>query len=108
MKQSNSKFTYEHYLLLSDENRYEILEGDLCMVPAPEVYHQRVSRKLEVALIEHVERYDLGEILHAPCDVVLSRENIVQPDVLFVSKDRLGIIRKAQQPHTPGAGVRMR
>jgi Uma2 family endonuclease len=94
MKQANIKFTYQDYLLLSDERRYEILEGDLCMVPAPDVYHQRVSRKLEVALIEHVERHDLGEILDAPCDVVLSQENVVQPDILFVSKDRLGIIGK--------------
>jgi Uma2 family endonuclease len=94
MKQANIKFTYQDYLLLSDEKRYEILEGDLCIVPAPDVYHQRVSRRLEVALIEHVERYDLGEILDAPCDVVLSQENVVQPDILFISKDRLGIIGK--------------
>lgn len=62
------------------------------MVPAPNIRHQRISKRLEVALIRHAEGRDIGEILHAPCDVVLSDENVVQPDILFVRKERAGII----------------
>jgi Uma2 family endonuclease len=94
MRQANIKFTYHDYLLLQDDKRYEILEGDLRMVPAPEIYHQRISRNLEVALFDHIRKRDLGELLDAPCDVVLSQENVVQPDILFVCRDRLGIIGK--------------
>ena len=37
------RFTYEDYVLLPEDRRYEILDGDLFMMPAPTPYHQRVS-----------------------------------------------------------------
>jgi Uma2 family endonuclease len=95
MRRANVRFTYSDYLQLPEDNRYEILDGELCVVPAPHTRHQRVSRDLLAALIRHVEDMDLGEILHAPYDVVLSPENVIQPDILFVSKERLGIIGAA-------------
>jgi Uma2 family endonuclease len=47
---------------------------------------------LTIALVEHVREHDLGEVLEAPCDVVLSETDVVQPDILFIRKDRLGVI----------------
>ena len=41
------RMTYADYLKLDDNNRYEILNGDLCVVPAPSTDHQSVSRNLE-------------------------------------------------------------
>jgi Uma2 family endonuclease len=92
---ANVKFTYHDYLSLSSEKRYELLEGELYVVPAPSVYHQVISGKLYVALFLFIKEHDLGELLSAPCDVVLSEEDVVQPDILFVSKNRVGIIGKA-------------
>ena len=92
MRQAKVKFTYHDYLLLSDDKRYEILEGDLYVVPAPSTSHQRISRNLEMALINYVRQNDLGEVFDAPYDVILSEENVVQPDLLFVCKQRSGIV----------------
>jgi Uma2 family endonuclease len=92
MRQARVRFTYNDYLLLPEDKRYEILDGDLYVVAAPNTRHQRVSRKLEVALIQHTEDKGLGEILDAPYDVIFSEENVVQPDILFVRKERAGII----------------
>jgi len=92
MKQANVKFTYNDYLLLPNDRRYEIVDGELRLVPAPEIYHQRISRNLEFVLGRHIRQNDLGEMLHAPCDVLLSQKSVVQPDILFVAKDRLRII----------------
>jgi len=92
MRQARVRFTYNDYLLLPEDKRYEILDGDLYVVAAPNTRHQRVSRKLEVALIQHTEDKGLGEILRAPYDVIFSEENVVQPDILFVRKERAGII----------------
>ena len=85
-------FTYEDYLLLPEDRRYEIIDGDLFMTPSPTTYHQRILRQLERALGEHVESRRLGEVLFTPCDVVLSETDIVQPDILFVSQERASII----------------
>lgn len=86
------RFTYQDYLQLPEDRRYEIVDGDLYMVPAPVPYHQRVSGNLEFALRSYVTEHDLGEVLHAPCDILLSETDVVQPDIFFVSKERLPII----------------
>jgi Uma2 family endonuclease len=86
------RFTYNDYLLLPEDRRYEIIDGDLFMTPAPTPYHQLVSANLHSALRDVVLEHRLGRVLYAPCDVVLSPTDIVQPDILFVAAARLSII----------------
>ena len=89
------KWTYSDYLNLEDEKRYEIIGGRLIMMsPAPETNHQFISARLGFSFIRFVEPSGLGYILHAPTDVILDAENIVQPDILFIAKDSKHIIKK--------------
>ena len=90
IKKANVRFNYHDYLLLPGEERYEILDGDLFVVPAPGTKHQRLSTILSAFLLKQLCR--LGTVLAAPCDVLLSHEDIAQPDILFVRKERCGII----------------
>ena len=92
IRQAKGRFTYSDYLLLPEDKRYEILDGELYMVAAPNIRHQSVSFSLEVALFQHVKNKGLGRVLHAPCDLILSEEDVIQPDILFVCKERAGII----------------
>jgi Uma2 family endonuclease len=86
------RFTYEDYLLLPEDRRYEIIDGDLFMTPAPGTPHQRLIGRLYRFLDDHVRTGRLGEVLIAPCDVVLSPTDVVQPDLLFVAADRASIV----------------
>lgn len=86
------KLTYDDYARMPEGERYELLEGDLQLTPAPSPRHQLVAQRIELALIHHVEGNGLGQVLDAPIDVVLSHTNVVQPDILFIRSDRLGII----------------
>lgn len=86
------KCGYEDYRRTPDDERYELLDGELIMVPAPRVDHQRVVLRLASALHAFVEERGLGEVLVAPCDVVLSDTDVVQPDVLFVSRERAHVV----------------
>ena len=88
------KFSYRDYKSLpeSDTKRYELIEGELIVVPSPSTYHQRIAGNLEYILREFVRRYNLGYIYDAPCDVVLSEENVLQPDILFITRERSEII----------------
>jgi Uma2 family endonuclease len=95
MKQANVRFNYQDYLQLPEDRRYEILDGELYLVPAPNIKHQRVAIRLQNALFMYVQSHDLGELLAAPCDVLLSDENVVQPDILFISKGRLDVMGSA-------------
>jgi Uma2 family endonuclease len=101
MKQANIKFTYDDYVQLPDDKCYELVEGELFLVPSPNLKHQRISRRLEIALCLHVDRHALGEIFDAPCDVVFSEINVVQPDLLFVSTERRSVLTKANIQGAP-------
>ena len=86
------RYTYDDYLKTPDDKRYELIEGELYMTPSPITNHQRISRKIEFLLEKFVTENELGEIFYAPYDVYFDDKNVVQPDILFISKDRLNII----------------
>ena len=86
------RFSYEDYLLLPEDRRYEIVDGELLLTPAPTPYHQTVAMRLGFLLHAFVERERLGQIFIAPCDVVLSRFDVLQPDVFFISAARISIV----------------
>jgi Uma2 family endonuclease len=86
------KYTYEDYLKTPEDKRYELIEGELIMTPSPVPYHQRIVMNIGFKLDEFIKKHGLGKLFLAPCDVYLDDENVLQPDILFVSKDREGII----------------
>ena len=87
-----AKLTYEDYRKTPEDERYELLDGELVMTAAPNIAHQRISSRLERRLAVFVEERGLGEIFRAPTDVALSDTDVVQPDILFVPGDRSDII----------------
>lgn len=88
------KLTYEEYKLLPEDKRAELIGGDLLVTPAPNVEHQRIIKRIFVALNQWVEEHQLGEVFIAPTDVILSKYDVVQPDIFFVAKARIGIVRE--------------
>lgn len=88
------KFTYYDYSLLPEEPRYELIDGDLLMTPSPTTIHQWISVKLEQALSKYIQRKKQGILLHAPMDVVLSNDDVVQPDIIYITNERKNIIKE--------------
>jgi|SRR5882672_1158250 len=87
------KLTYSDYVNFpADGFRHEIIEGEEFMTPAPEVPHQRVVSQLVGLLNGHSRKHRLGDVFPAPIDVVLAPEDIVQPDVIFISASHAGRI----------------
>jgi Uma2 family endonuclease len=79
-------------LLPNDGKRYQILDGELDVTPSPVPRHQRISRRLERLLEDALAEGGRGEVFDAPIDVVLDRHNVVVPDLVFVSRERAGIV----------------
>ncbi len=86
--------TYEDYLTFPDNDgiRKEIIEGELYMTPAPSTTHQLILKRIFRILDDYVLQNGLGEVLFAPCDVIFSSINVMQPDILFVSNENLKIL----------------
>ena len=87
-----AKLTYEDYRNTPEDERYELLDGGLVMAATPNIAHQRVCGRLGRRLAEFVEEMGLGEVFRAPTDVMLSDTDVVQPDILLISKGRADII----------------
>ncbi len=86
-------WTYTQYAELPDDGRrYEVLDGVLFMAPAPAIDHQTTSSRLVGYLMQHVEFAGRGRVFHAPCDVELAPDVVVQPDVLVVMNANLDVI----------------
>ena len=68
-----------------DGKRYEILDGELYVTPAPTPLHQRLSKRLQRRLEDHFEARGLGEVFNAPIDLILAEHDIVEPDLLIVA-----------------------
>lgn len=87
------RLTYDDYVgLPNDGKRYEILDGELFVTPAPTSRHQLVSINLEFVLLRHVREHRLGQIIDAPIDLILEPCTVAQPDILFIRAERGAII----------------
>ncbi len=87
--------TADDYFLMPDTGpRYQLIEGELIMAPAPNRFHQDISRNLEFILLKYLEKNPIGTLYDAPFDVVLNEINVFQPDILFVANEQKFIFTK--------------
>ncbi len=103
-----TKQTYEDYAKTPDDERWELIDGELIETPSPTVPHQRVSMKAGTRLSVFVDAGSQGEVFHAPIDMVLADTVVVQPDLVFVSNERADIITHANIQGAPDLVVEIR
>jgi Uma2 family endonuclease len=87
------KLTYDDYVLFPDDGlRHEILDGEHYVTPAPTPRHQGAAGALYRALGPFVYEHRLGQVFFAPLDIVFSKHDIAQPDLVFISNERASLI----------------
>ena len=98
---ANRKWTFEDLLRLpEDGKRHEIIDGEHVVMSAPLLGHQAVLGRLYLAMGNFVAaRPDAGRVYLGPVDVVLTMFDVVEPDLVFVAPDQLGILGR----HVHGA-----
>ncbi|PKB70899.1 MAG: hypothetical protein BZY87_08385 [SAR202 cluster bacterium Io17-Chloro-G6] len=95
------KFTVRDYMSMRGDKRYQLLAGEMILAPSPADNHQRIVANLFRLLDLFVSSGRLGRVRLAPLDVVLSENDVVQPDVMFVSNARSEIITAANVQGAP-------
>ena len=97
---------YDDFWSLPDDgNRYEIIDGKLYVTPAPAMRHQIVVNRLHYLLSQHLEGKRLGHAFAAPTAVILGPHRQVQPDLLFVSRERNKLITSKEVDGAPDLAV---
>ena len=88
--------TVEHYRNLPETGpRYQLVDGDLYMAPAPNRFHQDISRNLEFILLRYLAEHPIGILYHAPFDVYLTNIDVFQPDIVVVLNENRRILTEA-------------
>jgi Uma2 family endonuclease len=67
-----------------DRNRYEIVDGELFVTPAPSFVHQRLSVHFFRVVDAFLQAHRIGEVIYAPADVELANDTVVEPDLFVV------------------------
>ncbi|MEO6038773.1 MAG: Uma2 family endonuclease [Saprospiraceae bacterium] len=85
---------YEDYAALTpaDNGNYELHQGKIIYLPSPTPHHQDVAMSLSSRMHVYASANKLGKVFTAPLDTVFDPFTILQPDILYVSKDRFHII----------------
>jgi len=90
------RYTYDEMVAeLSQTNQpCELWDGELTMSPAPSFYHQEIVLRFSHDLYNWVYSLKLGKVVSGPIDMVLSPHRVMQPDVVYIARERLDIIAK--------------
>src|SRR4051812_22218097 len=84
--------TYEDYVRLPSDRRWEIVGGVAHVVPAPNTRHQTIVVKLVQQIANHLTDHGGGRVFVAPFDTVLTDADIFQPDIVYISADDIDVL----------------
>ncbi|HET9270267.1 MAG TPA: Uma2 family endonuclease [Vicinamibacterales bacterium] len=96
------KLTYDDFVHFPDDgNRHELIDGEHYVTPSPSRRHQAIVRELLGQIWSYLKQHPVGEVFGAPFDVVFSDFDVVEPDLLFVSRERAGVITEKNVQGAP-------
>src|SRR5436853_4790826 len=96
-----TNFTYNDLLEMPDDGRhYEILDGELIVNAAPNLRHQAIVGRIYNIIANYLDLHPLGFVYVSPVDVVFTERWVVEPDVVYVAKERSAILT---EPNINGA-----
>jgi Uma2 family endonuclease len=89
------KMTVAEFLEIDFEEGYfyELINGIIVKRASPNAEHQRISRHLSRMMDNFIFNNKLGEFFTAPLDVYLTDNDLTQPDLIFVSKEKAHIVK---------------
>ena len=83
------RMTYDDLLALPDDGlRHELIDGEHFVSPAPGSAHQLIVGNLHVLIREFLRQQPIGVVMLAPFDVVFSQHDVVEPDLIYFSRER--------------------
>src|SRR4030095_10804786 len=90
----DTRLSYDDFVLFPDDGmRHEIIDGEHYVTPSPSVRHQLLIGRLHFEIESWVKQHSCaGQVFLSPLDVLFTRWDIVEPDLLFVTPDQEEIL----------------
>lgn len=90
----DTRLTYDDFLRFPDDGqRHELIDGEHYVTPTPVLRHQRLLGRLHLSIADYLRLHtECGEVLLSPFDIVFSKWDVVEPDLMFIAGDQSDIL----------------
>lgn len=88
------KTLLEVFQSLPEGTLCQLIHNELVMSPSPSTIHQNIAGKIFRLLADYVEKNNMGTAFIAPYDVYIDNKNVFQPDIIFVAKENLHLVKE--------------
>ena len=97
------RLTYDDYVLFPDDGRrHELIDGKHYVTPSPNLRHQVLIGRLHFEIESYLRQHrGLGQVFLARLDVVFTKWDVVEPDLLYVASDRADILTEMNVQGAP-------
>jgi Uma2 family endonuclease len=83
------KLTYDDFVLFPDDGKlHELIDGEHYVTPSPNVRHQQIQGDLFALIWNYLEAHPVGRVFISRLDVVFSKFDVVEPDIMYLSHER--------------------
>ena len=99
----DTRLTYDDFLLFPDDGkRHEIIDGVHYVTPSPRLRHQVLLGRLHFEIESWLRQHPgTGSVFLSPLDVIFSKWDVVEPDLLFVAADQEKILTENNVQGSP-------
>ena len=99
----DTRFTVDDFMRFPDDGkRHELIDGVHYVTPSPVMRHQAICGRLYLSLGNFLAAHPhVGRVFFAPFDVIFSRWDVVEPDLLVIAGDQLDILTKKNVQGAP-------
>jgi Uma2 family endonuclease len=103
----DTRLTYDDFLLFPDDGlRHEIIDGEHYVTPSPASRHQVLLGRLYFEIESYLRQHPrTGQVFLSPLDVLFTRWDVVEPDLLYVADDQRDILTEENVQGPPALVV---
>ena len=100
--EKKKKYTVDDYMQLEEGAPFQLINYDLIMSPSPLLVHQLILGEFYDILKSYIkEQGDQGLVVLPPMDISFDEGNVYQPDLIYISKERIAEIAKERIEGAP-------
>lgn len=91
--EKKKKYTADDYMILEEGAPFQLVENDLIMSPSPSLAHQLILGEFYDLIKGFIKTTNSqGLVVLSPMDVRFDNDNIFQPDLIYISKEKINEI----------------
>jgi Uma2 family endonuclease len=90
-----TRLTIDDLIAIPEDGiRRELINGELITLDSPSSDHQTILKNVFFAVESFLRKNKLGKLYFAPVDVILEPHKVLIPDLVFVTTERLEIVKR--------------